>query len=38
MCTQQTELALNDLEMPMDPEEMGLSEEQLEILLTFAQA
>lgn len=38
MCTQQVELILNDLEMPMDPEETGLSEDQLEILLTFAQA
>jgi len=28
---------LNDLELPMDPSEFKLTEEQLEILLTFAE-
>jgi len=36
--TPMTEARLNEAQLPMNPDEMKLDEEQLEILLTFEQA
>ena len=36
--TQLAEATLNEAELPMNPEEMQLTKEQLEVLLTFAEA
>ena len=36
--TSMTEATLNEAQLPMNPDEMDLDEERLEILLTFEEA